>query len=835
MKSNRAARPTTTRAGQPPRLAPAWSRQSHAQPDDRQLRWSKRRRIQRHLRWMGRLVRMGPEEVMVRVQGVLERRFPALRSKSRDATGAVHGPELAAWRGALDTGLAGYLRAQFDTRFFFGPSARDKLRHCLSLRYPDSCREVIALADAVTAEGIELLGVRHRVVPGEIDWQADPQTGRRRWPAGLLDEASAIGVADADVKYVWELNRHQFLPLLGRAYWLTGDVQYVKRIVDIVDDWIAANPPGSGVNWCSHLEVGVRAMSWLWTLPFVLSYSDVEESFLARWVQCLAAHHRHLAAHLSIYTDPTNHLIGEATALWMLSVCLPDLPDAKREADRTRALLQREFTRQIHADGVNFEQASSYHRFVLDFYLQIYILAARGAAPDWCGQMAPRLQAMFAFICALGGDAGRAPMIGDCDDARGIPLLELVGWDVRDSIFLGGVLFDRQDWIGRGAGRGAPSVWLLGPRSAAAAFGTLDPEPEGSAFFPHGGYCFMRAGLTDARAELLLDTGPFGLLPNAAHAHADALNVIVRVNGIEMLCDPGTGAYFEDQAGRDAMRRTSMHNTVSVDGFDQADIFGPFKWVNTLRTAVRVCELGEDFDFVRASHDGYARLRDAVEHERTILFVKTDTWIIVDRLRARGIHDYTRHFSIAPEIQLTRLDGQTVEVADEASGAGIEMSFPELHPDYEFGLETSESCWSSRYGEWRKAQRLSLTTRGSGGALLFTIIRTRFPDRALSPVRCSLHRVDSGAVLCRVAHADGREDWICVNPGNDAMPPELGVQGRGEFAFLRNGRDGATERAFVAGKGAWISGPDLALGCKADRSTAGVVRRRDRPILVIAK
>lgn len=778
---------------------------------------------------------MGPEEVLVRVRGALERRLPALRSKSRVATATGNWPTLTAWRGELDTGLAGYLRAQFDTRFFFGPSSREKLRHCLSLRYPEACREVIAMADSVTAEGISLLGVRHRVVPGEIDWQADPHTGRRRWPAGLLDEASAIDVADADVKYVWELNRHQFLPTLGRAYWLTGDHQYVRRIVDIVDDWIAANPPGSGVNWCSHLEVGVRAMSWLWTLPFVLSYDNVDEGFLARWVQSLAAHHRHLAAHLSIYTDPTNHLIGEATALWMLSVCLPDLPGAKREADRARAVLHREFTRQIHADGVNFEQASSYHRFVLDFYLQIYILAARGAAPDWCGQMATRLQAMFAFICALGGDAGQAPMIGDCDDARGMPLLELVGWDVRDSMFLGGVLFDRQDWIGKGAGRGAPSVWLLGPRSAAAAFGTLDPEPESSAFFPQGGYCFMRAGPADARAELLIDAGPFGLLPNAAHAHADALNVIVRLNGREILCDPGTGAYFEDRIGRDAMRRTCMHNTVSVDGFDQADIFGPFKWVNALRTTVRVCELDEDFDFVRASHDGYSRLRDAVEHERSVLFVKTDTWIIVDRLCARGIHDYTRHFSLAPSTQLTRLDGQTVEVADEPSGASIEMSFPELHPDYEFGLETPDSCWSSRYGEWRSARRLALTTRGSGGALLFTVIRARFPGRTLSPVRCSLHRVSSGAVLCRVAHADGRDDWICVNPGNDAMPPELGVQGRGEFAFLRNGRDGATERAFVAGKGAWLSGPDLALGCKADRTTAGVVRRRDRPILVIAK
>ena len=70
---------------------------------------------------------------------------------------------------------------------------------------------------------------------------------------------------------------------------------------------------------------------------FWFSFCHIEERFLQKWLSSIANHYYHLSNNLSTFTDPTNHLIGEATALWMLSVCFPKLPDAEKQAAKAAA------------------------------------------------------------------------------------------------------------------------------------------------------------------------------------------------------------------------------------------------------------------------------------------------------------------------------------------------------------------------------------------------------------------------------------------------------------------------------------------------------------------
>jgi len=69
-----------------------------------------------------------------------------------------------------------------------------------------------------------------------------------------------------DPKIIHELNRHQHLPRLAKAYLLTGDERYSSEAVAQLNIWIDQNPPGRGINWQSSLEIGIRAISWLWTI-----------------------------------------------------------------------------------------------------------------------------------------------------------------------------------------------------------------------------------------------------------------------------------------------------------------------------------------------------------------------------------------------------------------------------------------------------------------------------------------------------------------------------------------------------------------------------------------
>ena len=56
-------------------------------------------------------------------------------------------------------------------------------------------------------------------------------------------------------------------------------------------------------------------------------------------------------------------------------------------------------------------------------------------------------------------------MIGDSDDARGVPFTELAVWDFRDVLTTGAVLFERSEWKPVAPELTAATFWLLGPRA----------------------------------------------------------------------------------------------------------------------------------------------------------------------------------------------------------------------------------------------------------------------------------------------------------------------------------------------------------------------------------
>jgi len=717
--------------------------------------------VQRYWRLVERLYRMSAGEAATRVRGVVVKRLPARLSDTRRPSSANAFLEL------LGSPRINRIRQRFDDRFLFGPGDRAVLSERIQVEFPEREAHVVRFAERAETEGVEILGVRVRLKPGAIDWHADPVSGLRAWSLDRIDEAAAIGVVAADVKHVWEVNRHQFLTTFGRGFWLTGDERFARLAADLIDDWIAANPVGSGVNWSSHLEVSMRAISWLWTMPFLLSWPDLSERFLERWLASLADHYDHLVANLSVYTDPTNHLLGEATGLWMLCTVFPELPASQVQRARAMDVLAREVGRQVTRDGVNMEQATSYHRFVLDFILQIVALGRR------IGETLPsvfesRARGAMAFIAALIGPGGDVPMIGDSDDARGLPLTEIAGWDFRDLLSTGAVLFGRHEWKGLAGGLAEPTLWLLGD-TAAEMFHRLDaPRPATSGAAIQGGYCVFSSETPDLKVQSIFDAGPMGLWPNAAHGHADALSVLIRVNGELLLGDPGTGTYFADASVRDRLRGTASHNTLTIDGLDQADMFGVFKWVNPVRVDLLAHFGGNRFDYAVGRHNGYRRLRNGVTHYRHVLSIHPSSWVIVDRLEGAGQHVVTRRFHFTPGTHL-RCDAPGSFVAvSSVTGAGLRFTVAENPRDVEVTCDEGGSVWSREYGRWQTAPSLSIESCAIPPSALCVVV-TAFAgreDARLSDVAGWV--ADSapmgGPWLWSRRSGEARQQMIMVNP-----------------------------------------------------------------------
>src|SRR5207237_4294830 len=123
---------------------------------------------------------------------------------------------------------------------------------------------ILSNAERICAHRFDLLGYEDLDYGPEIDWHLDLVHGRRgpRRPWFQISYLDFEEVGDS--KITWELNRHQHLVTLAKAYRLTGDERYAREIHSQWRDWHAANPYPIGINWASTLEVGFRSLSWMW-------------------------------------------------------------------------------------------------------------------------------------------------------------------------------------------------------------------------------------------------------------------------------------------------------------------------------------------------------------------------------------------------------------------------------------------------------------------------------------------------------------------------------------------------------------------------------------------
>ena len=120
------------------------------------------------------------------------------------------------------------------------------------------------------------------------------------------------------------------------------------------------------------------------------------------------------------------------------------------------------------------------------------------------------------------------------------------------------------------------TLWLLGAEGVRQWDG-LEKGPQSRqsrAVLRDSGFYLLAA---QKETQLVVDAGPLGT-QSGGHGHADALSVCLQSEGHSLLIDPGTFEYVGPGDDRDLFRGTAMHNTVQVDGANQAEPATPFSW-----------------------------------------------------------------------------------------------------------------------------------------------------------------------------------------------------------------------------------------------------------------
>lgn len=496
----------------------------------------------------------------------------------------------------------------------------------------------------------------------DIDWHLDVSTGKQ-FPKTFAHKIDIRSDKFGSAKHVWEVNRMQFLLHIAWLYKTTGQHKYLVLYCHHIGMWCEANPYLVGVNWYSNIEVNLRLIGWYfgWNLLDVdnLRKKDsIIEGFTAEvWNHLICEHAEYSYKHPSLCSSANNHLVSEYAGLFV-AACKWDIPHRKSRLAYARKGLEREILKQNTLEGVNREEAAEYIQFIDDFFL-IAAVVGRREGVEFSPAYNERLHKMADYMNAMLDENFNYPMYGDGDDGFVLrpdkgghfnnfkSLLVSFATYFEDSSFKReGLVWDEKNEILFGA-------------EGRAKFEALPAAPvaDGNRFFAQSGHFIFRKN-EGREIYMHFDAAPLGYLSIAAHGHADALSFILHVDGNPVIVDPGTFTYHTHKDLRAYFVSTLAHNTVCVNGKNQAEQAGPTLWLKHYKAAVISCD--ESRGIVEATHDGYKS--EGVSHTRRVEFNRdANEFIITDTLRCDRKASLEIPFHLHPSATVI-LNGTTAEI-----------------------------------------------------------------------------------------------------------------------------------------------------------------------------
>jgi len=559
----------------------------------------------------------------------------------------------------LDTVGGPILSQQIRSRpFYFCKEGSDSSGLAQRFRelFPERQDAILQEAESICAGSLRLFQQSVDFADDRIDWHRDWKTGKCL-PVVFYRKIFALDPAwGADFKRVWETNRQQFLVKLGQAYLLTQRQRYVECAVALINSWIESNPPYLGVNWKEGLEEGLRLLSWLWTLRMIADAPVLTTENERRILASLKLQRDHIERHLSLYSSPNTHLLGEALALFTVGLMFPELGRGKQVGARALWILEEQLDRQVAEDGSHREKAAYYHCYALDMYLLATVLGTQHGLA-FSSLWMSRVERMAEFLLSIVRPDGSLARFGDDDGGRTIRLAAEDYYHPAALLAVAAVLFERGDFK-RVVGKPPEEVfWILGPEGVLRYEQLVEREPtKQKMWFGDAQLAVLRTGCEPKELWLAFQQQPMGML-TAGHSHAGLLSFELFMDGKPVIVDPGTCTYGIEGPWRDHFRRIEAHNGVQIDREQSYLPAGPFRWER--RNSIELLS-------PRSWPDGGVRLgyrtkrarRKPLQHLRTIVVDSPRTLFIHDRFEGTGKHWLTfwLHFGLGSRLRRTAKD-----------------------------------------------------------------------------------------------------------------------------------------------------------------------------------
>ncbi len=464
------------------------------------------------------------------------------------------------------------------------------------------------------------------------------------------DLGSPIDWDPQDSTRLWRYNLHYFdyaleLARVARAdkqdLWATETLRWIFR------DWIEANSVGHGVGWHSYPSAR-RIVNWIHAYSLVGPASLFSVGTEAEaWRSSLFQQVLYLENHLE-FDCLGNHLLTNGKALLYAGLFFTG-NEADRWIRRGEEILLRSLDEQVLADGGHEERSPMYQMIVLQDSLEALVLLKLNEkiVP---AQIPRALVAMGDFLEGMLHPDGQIALFGDAafsiaHDPNDV--LAAVAW----------VLGLTRRW--RSAKPGLYCA-LMAPQPATEEMRLQSSDAHKIRSWPNTGY-FKLTGANPEEDQMIVDGHPMGPPHLPAHGHCSLFSYELSLQGQRMIVDSGVEEY-EAGPWRDFWRSTRAHNTLTVDGAEQTEVWASFRAAR--RTEMQECAFVEnDFGAMFVGrHSGFATQISRTPHRRIIVSLREGIWLVLDQVFGQGRRRVESYIHLHPQV-CSGISGEHVELS----------------------------------------------------------------------------------------------------------------------------------------------------------------------------
>ncbi len=350
------------------------------------------------------------------------------------------------------------------------------------------------------------------------------------------------------------------------------------------------------------LNCAIRLINWLTLISRYPDEIESDKSTYRKLKTSIMSQVRHLQNSIEFELGG-NHVLFELYSLWLIHSLMP------RAINPAEKLFPKEIAGQFDKGGFHREHSMHYHvQSTLAGLLWLHGMRSLGKPVDRRIEILLRDAGDHIISAVLPDDS--VPQMGDkCYSILNHSILE----DVRAVKEL--------------------SIFLFGDRTIGANKAAC--RSLGSSY-----YIYQNDFL-----KIIIDIGNIGQPENPGHGHSDLLSFVLYSGNSLILGDPGTSSYCRGPDDH-ACKRAINHNTLSLDGHDQAYLWSNFRWAY-LPEGVSHSVINRDGHFIlTAQYFGFRQIGGFVH--RRVFKIRDNKIVILDKVWGKGSHDLYISFVLHP-------------------------------------------------------------------------------------------------------------------------------------------------------------------------------------------